>query len=214
LNQLQLRFKFILYIGGQFLIPMKTIKCYSIFLLLIVSSFVAFGQEGEKKSPLRLLIGGALEFGGDDIAEIYFTNGDTQSVRAGQGGSLAIGGQLEFPKAEKLLLRATVGIKYVTTQADNAHIRLTRIPLIVTANWMITDKLRCGAGLASHQNIKFNADGIMDNISFGSANGPIFEIAYHGIGLSYTAMTYKDSDNVSYSANSIGIIFSGVFPKR
>lgn len=188
-------------------------KMFLLFVLLTFVSSNMLAQEAEKKLPVRFLIGGALEFGGDEVAKIYFTNGEDQSVRAGQGGSVFVGGQFQLPKEPRLLFRATLGFKYVTTQADNVHIRLTRIPLIASANWMITDKIRLGAGIVSHQNIKFKADGIGQDITFGGANGPIFEVAYRGIGLTYALMKYKDQSNVTYSANAIGISFSTTIQK-
>jgi hypothetical protein len=190
------------------------IKKFTLLLFLVFTSLVyATAQQMDKKGSLvRLLIGGALELGGDKIAEVYFTNGKQQSVRAGQGGSIAVGGQLEFPKAEKFLLRATVGYKYVTTAADNVHIRLTRIPIHFTANYMAAKKLRLGAGLAMHRNINFNSDGLGDDMKFHPANGPVFEVAYAGIGLTYTGMQYKDQLNNTYSANAIGLSFSLTIP--
>lgn len=189
---------------------MKNLKKLAVALFIIfVSSNYSFAQELQKKqSPVRLLIGGAIEFGGDEVAEVYFTDGNTQSVKAGQGVSLAVGGQLQLPKVEKFLLRATVGYKYVTTMADNAHIRLTRVPIHLTANWMAAKKLRLSAGLANHQNIKFKSDGMGEDVKLTSSTGPIFEIAFHGVGLTYTAMKYKDQTNLSYSANAIGVSFT------
>jgi hypothetical protein len=172
-------------------------------------------QEAQKKTPpLRFLVGGALELGGDRVAEVYFTNGNTQSVNAGQGISIAVGAEYQVPKVEKLLLRGTVGYKYVTTAADNAHIRLTRVPVLLTANWMFTDKLRAGAGLAMHRGIQFNTDGLGEDVTFQGASGPTFEIAYRGVGLLYTAMTYTDQYRKTYSANAIGLTFSATLPRR
>jgi hypothetical protein len=188
-----------------------------VFLLTLSISVLAQDSAPEttkKASPVRFLIGGALELGGDEVAKIYFTNGETQSVKAGQGGSLGIGLQVALTKSEKLFLRGSLGIKYVTTQAENAHIRLTRIPINLTANLMASETIRLSAGLSMHQAIKFKADGIGSDFRLNNASGPIFEIAYKVVGLSYTAMTYKDQDNVSYSANAIGITFSGVFPRK
>ena len=164
--------------------------------------------------PVRLLLGGALEFGGDDVATVYFTNGQSQKVNAGQGGSVAVGAEFGFKALERFRLRTTVGYKYVTTQADNAHIRLTRVPLHFTANWMPTDKIRLGAGLVTHRAVNLNADGIGENMKFDAATGPIIEVAYRGVGLSYTIMEYKDRLNNIYSANAIGLTISGVLPKR
>jgi hypothetical protein len=195
---------------------MKTFKNLTLILSIVFAAQnYSFAQEVEKKaSPVSLLIGGALEFGGDQVAEVYFTDGKTQSVKAGQGVSLAVGGQLQLPKLEKFLLRATVGYKYVTTMATNANIRLTRVPIHLTANWMATKNIRLGAGLAKHQIIRFKADGLGDDAELTGSTAPIFEVAYRGFGLTYTAMKYKDQQNSSYSANAIGIAFSTTFPRR
>ena len=195
---------------------MRISKKLTLLSLLFFTSFChLYAQEkGNKVSPVRFLIKGSFEFGGDEVAEVYFTNGETQSVKAGQGGTLAIGGAFQVPGIEKLLFHATVGYKYVTTQADNVHIRLTRVPIQVMANWMATQKLRVGAGLATHQAIRFKADGIGQDITFGGATGPTFEVAYRGIGLTYTAMTYKDQDKHTYSANAIGLSLSLTIPER
>ena len=180
--------------------------------------FVAFSLSAtaqKQKSPLSGVIGANFEFGGDRVAEIYFTNGNTQSVRAGQGGHFYAGAEYRFPKAQMLALRGTVGIKYVTTAADNAHIRLTRIPFQFTANVYPVQKFRIAAGLSAHTGIRFNADGITQNLSFQSANGPVFEIAYAGIGLTYTAIKYKNKEYGDvYSANAFGVSFSTTFGNK
>lgn len=195
---------------------MRISKKRTLLLLLFVTSFChLYAQVKEKKvSPVRFLIKGAFEFGGDAVADVYFTNGEKQSVRAGQGVSIAVGGEFQLPRVEKLLLHATVGFKYVTTQADNVNIRMTRVPILVTANWMATKKLRFGAGVATHQAIRFKADGLGEDITFAGATGPTFEVAYGVIGLTYTPMTYKDQDQHTYSANAIGVSLTFSLPKR
>ena len=191
------------------------IKSTLIVFLCLSAINETFSQSTAKKTtPVRLLVAGALEMGGDKIAEIYFTNGESQGVRAGQGGSLAVGGQLQIPGAEKWLLRSTVGFKYVTTAADNVHIRLTRVPIVVSGNYMVLPKLRVGAGLSMHTGIRFKTDGLGEDYKFKGASGPTFEVAYAGIGLTYTAMKYKDQENVSYSANAIGLSFSITIPRN
>ena len=188
------------------------------FLLfsLVVTTFTicANAQEETKYRPVRLLISGTLEFGGDEITKVLFTNGEDRSVNAGQGGTISVGTQIEFPNVEKFLLRASIGYKYLTTQADNVHIRLTRVPVQFTANFMATEKLRFSAGLVTHAGIKFNSGGLGGNMTYKSNVGPVFEIAYYGVGISFTALQYKDQNNKSYSANAFGITFSGVIPGK
>lgn len=189
-----------------------------LLLLSLLSSATfceAFAQQAEKKvSPFRFLIRGGLEYGGDDVAEVYFVDGSTQSVKAGQGAYAGIGAEYQVPTLKKLLFQATAGYKFVTTKADNANISLSRVPIQFTANWMATKKLRFGAGLVSHQGIRFKADGIGEDITFQSALGPTVELAYSVIGLTYTALTYKDQDNNEYSANAIGVSITFALPKK
>jgi hypothetical protein len=194
---------------------MKTLTQLTLALFLIFSAGLSFAQEvTNKPSPLRLLIGIAGEFGGAKVAEVSYTDGTSQSVLAGQGVSLMVGGQYQFPKAEKFLLRATVGYKYAATMASNANIRMTRIPLQLTANYMAAKKLRLSAGLANHQIIQFKSDGLSEDGKYKSPTGAIFEIAYSGIGLTYTAMKYNDTQDIGYSANSIGVSFTMTIPTR
>lgn len=190
---------------------MNSQKLLAALLFFLVAN-LAFAQE--KNTPVRLLITGALELGGDAVATVNFTNGNDQNVNAGQGISVGVGGEFALPGMDQLRFRSTVGIKYVTTAADNAHIRLTRIPFHFTGNYVIADKFRIGAGLVIHSNIKFNAGGLGDNFGFQTASGPIFEFAYKSIGLSYTVMTYTDEFGNSYAANAIGLTLSGVIPGR
>jgi len=190
------------------------------FLVLTTLTY-SFAQEVEiapevekRPSPFLILIGAAYEFGGDEVAKVYFTNGEDQSIKAGQGLSGALGVEYQFPKVEKLLLRTTVGYKYgYVRETENAHIRLTRIPIHFTANWMATKKIRLGAGLVTHQLIRFNADNFGEDIKFKGASGPIFEIAYREFGLSYTIMKYTDQADRTYSANSIGVTISAALDK-
>ncbi|MBX2914427.1 MAG: hypothetical protein KF856_04035 [Cyclobacteriaceae bacterium] len=181
-------------------------------MFLAVSLVTTFAQTESNYRPVRFLISGALEFGGDELQRVLFTNGDTQSVNAGQGGSIAIGAQIQFPKADKFLIRGSIGYKYLTTQADNVHIRLTRVPMQLTANFMAAPKLRLGAGIVTHTGVKFNSGGLGGDMTYTSNTGPVFEIAYYGIGLSFTALNYTDQNNETYSANAFGITFSGVLP--
>jgi hypothetical protein len=188
------------------------------FLLLLLCLFsvktLSAQAPVKKLIPLRFLIAGALELGGDRVATVYFVNGNTQSVRAGQGGTLSIGAQYQLPTLPRLLFRGTAGIKYVTTAADNAHIRLTRFPIQLTANYMALPKLRIGAGWVTHQSITFKADGLGRDVTFSPSNGAVMEVAYAGVGLSYTLMRYRDQDNNVYSANAIGLIFSIAIPGK
>jgi len=184
----------------------------SITLIVLTIFVTSLNAQEAYVNPSGFLIEGALEFGGDEIAEIFFTNGDDQSVNAGQGGSIAVGGQYVL---DKLLIRGTVGWKYVTTQASDANIRLTRVPINLSLNYLISPDVRVGAGISAQQSINFKGDSVVPDIDFGSATGPRIEVAYRWIGVSYTAMTYKEKDGTQeYKADAFGITLSYVFGKK
>ena len=186
-----------------------------ILILLLSAAFTANAQTtSPDPTPIRFLLGAAFEFGGDNLAEVYFTDGSIQKMNAGQGGTLFAGAQVRLHKSENLFLRGSVGIKYLTTKADNAHIRLTRIPLQLSLNYMPVKKWRFATGIVSHQGIKVNFDGLGENASFKASPGLQLEAGYGLFALSYTFMKYKDENNTSYNANAIGVTISGVIKKK
>lgn len=183
-----------------------------VFLVFTIFSLTTFAQKSEN-TYAKFLVEGGIEYGGDEILEVFFTNGGNQTMKAGQGGYIAIGGEFQFPKVEKILIRTTLGIKYNTTAADNANIRLTRVPINLLAYLKITDDIRIGGGISTHQNVKFKGDDFVGDVDFTSKVGPRFEIGYKWIALTYTAVKYTAMADESVSASSLGLSISTTFPK-
>lgn len=169
----------------------------------------------DSKSPLivKFLAEGGIEFGGDEILEVVFTNGDDQTMRAGQGGYLSVGGQLQFAQLQALLLRASIGIKYNTTAADNANIRFTRLPFHFIPSWLIKNDFRVGVGIATHLNVSFKGDGFVKDENFTSNVGPRIELGYKWAALTYTALNYESEMGEKISGSSVGVSVSFTFPK-
>lgn len=182
------------------------------FGFLFISIEVA-AQQIEKPVITKFLVEGGIEYGGDEILEVFFTNGEDQTMLAGQGGYIAVGGELQFAKVKQVMLRASIGIKYNTTAADDANIRLTRLPVHLTPFWRINDDFRLGVGVTTHMNVKFKGDGFVSDVDFTSSVGPRVEFGYKWIALTYTAINYKDEIGQSFSASSIGASVSLTFPK-
>jgi len=186
----------------------------SIQISLLLASFNAFSQKPDNQIITKFLIEGGAEYGGDEILKIFFDNGEDQSMKAGQGLYLAVGGQLEFLKAKNFMLRASVGIKYTTTAASNANINLTRIPINLMPYWKIKNDFRFGIGITTHQSIKLKGDGLVSDTSFKSSIGPKIEFGYKWVALTYTAINYKTDTIDDFSASSLGLAISFVFPNK
>lgn len=154
--------------------------------------------------------GGFLEFGGDDVVTVTFTNNESQDLKAGQGVG-AFGGGLFRPHQESVFeLRGTLGFKYVTTAASNADITLTRLV------WELEPRLRFGPGFwitipaVLHTNIEYSGDGFTRDLSFDNAFGTGLRIGWRGLALRWTKLEYQDEFNNDYDASSIG--FSASYP--
>lgn len=177
-------------------------------LSFVLFSFNCFAQNSNGSFTAKFLVEAGVEYGGDEILQVFFTNGGDQSMKAGQGGYISIGGEFQSEKIKHILLRTSIGIKYNTTAADNANIRFTRIPINLIAYWKVTDDVRLGVGATSHQNVKLKGDGFVSDIDFTSSVGPRFELGYKWFALTYTAINYMDVAEKVVSGNSIGLSVS------
>jgi hypothetical protein len=179
-------------------------------LLALATLTVATSAAAQTTAPasgpsLRFVVEGVVEGGGDEVATVTFEDGDTQTVRSGQGVSLAVGGHLRPNRESPFGVRATAGFKYVTTAADNAHITLTRIPLELVGTYELPNGINFAAGFVRHTAIKFRADGIGDDLEFEDANGATAEVGWKWVALTYTVMRYTDVDGGEYTANNAGV---------
>lgn len=187
---------------------------FSLHLLLLLTATQIFGQQASRPVNFKLLVDGGVEYGGDEILQVFFTNGEDQTMRAGQGGYIGFGGQLEFSSIKKLMLRTTIGIKYNTTAADNANIRLTRYPLTLTPFWKINDDIRLGIGITTHLSPRLKGDGFIPDVSYDSTIGTRFEFGYKWIALTYTAISYENESGEFFTAGSIGGSLSFTIPNK
>lgn len=181
---------------------------------LLFLSINAFSQKTENPLVAKFLIEGGAEYGGDEILKVFFEDGKDQSMKAGQGLYLSVGGQLEFSKVKNFMLRASIAIKYNTTAATNANIGLTRIPINLIPYWKIKNDFRLGIGITSHQAIKLKGDGFVPDTTFSSSIGPRIELGYKWVALTYTSINYKTNSTDELSGSSIGVSISYLFPNK
>jgi hypothetical protein len=165
---------------------------------------------GVKFGPV---VEGAIAFGGDTVGVVEFTNGDTQDLKAGNGGSLAVGVHLQPTVDSPWDLRATVGYKYTGVNARNADITLTRTVWQLIGSYEYVSGFRIGAGVVHHHGVHFNGDGYFDDVDFDNATGPIFEFGWRWIALTFTDMTYQARYPYSgdLNANNVGLRFAWEF---
>lgn len=183
-------------------------------LFPLVLLFVA-----SRASALDVYFEGGVHFGGDDLVQVTYTDGGSDSIQAGRLLSLAIGvtGQISY----NVQGRASLGYKYDFIKADNGTVSFSRMPLDMLAmyykhQWMF------GGGLTFHLSPEVEVD-----VTPSTAGPPAYDNAY-GLVLAFdyntngyyqrdwylggrvTLINYKNTTG-SFRGNSVGVVFGYMF---
>jgi hypothetical protein len=155
----------------------------------------------------RFVIEGALEMGGDRLVEIEFTDGTTQTLAAGQGGTIGAGVVWRPARMPRASLLATAGFKFVSNASENADIGITRFPLRLVGRYALNDAWSVGAGVVRHGTVNVNGDGFFADEAYTSNAGPTLELGWKAVALTYTKLTYTAETGQAFDAGSIGVVF-------
>lgn len=98
------------------------------------------------------------DFGGDNIVRVFYTDGSTQDIKAGQGITPAVG--LHYQLADSPLdFAVTAGYKFVTTRASNADIHLDRVEFKALGTYELPGHFWADTGPVWDTAINFQGDG-------------------------------------------------------
>ena len=163
---------------------------------------------------VEVVLGAAVDLGGDRVYEIVYEDGSDATYRAGQGFTF-LGGALVRPSATSPFgLRATVGYKFMETSAENGTIRFNRFPVQGVALFNATPDLFVGAGYTFQAGIAIDGDDIGPDLAFDATGGPTVEAGWRWIAATATWMTYTDEFGETYDANAYGLAARVGFPIR
>ena len=185
---------------------------------IIIAALAASAAFGVQAADVRPLLKAGFDFGGDTMVTVRFTNGDTESVKANEGGYIG-GGVAIFSEAKDWEFHVTLAYKYDAVDAENGDIEWTRIPLEALAFYR-HQRVRFGGGLAYHMNPEIEGSGVVGglNIKFKNALGAIVQVDWLitdkiGLGARYTLLEYdaKAPATGSSKANGFGVSFSWSF---
>lgn len=191
-----------------------------LFLASVLAAVVPAALQAQAKTGappatgLGFVLEGGFEFGGAKVVELTFTNGDTQSLTAGQGGTIAAGVQYRPAALPRLAVAATVGYKFVTNASENADIGISRIPVEVVGRWSLDPDWWLGAGVVRHSSVKVNGDGFFPDFEFDASTGTTLELGWRWVALTYTAMEYTAPTDEKFDAGAFGVSFRWVLGKK
>ena len=165
-------------------------------------------------AEIRPVFVAGYDTGGDKLATVTFSNGDTQSIRANEG--LYAGGGISVLNDDKNLeFLGTINVKYAAVHADNEDITWTRVPIDALLFYR-TQSFRFGGGLTFQLSPKLKASGQVanSNVNVDNAVGLLLQGDYLlgkvNIGLRATLVDFK-ANGVTAKGNGVGITFGITF---
>jgi len=146
-----------------------------------------------------------IDYGGDDVATVYFEDDDSQNVTAGQGLAISVGAYFRPIANSAFEIDASVGYKFSTTAASNADIGVERtmLQLGVAHHW--PNGFYLGGGVVRNMSPTVDGDGFFEDIDFDDATGYNLEIGWKWIALHYTDMTYESDLYEDVDASHFGV---------
>jgi hypothetical protein len=184
---------------------MKEIVAFSLIALT-----AAMAQAQTSETPVASSAGSTHFFvgldaggGGNTLADVPYTNGSSQAIKA--GGGVQFKGGIEYRFTPSVAMRGSLGYEVDTTHATNGSVTFSRWPLEVIALWSASEKIRVGAGVRKVTSAKLESDGVASSVgnhSYDSDPGLVLEAEYllgSHAGISLRAM----SDKYTYQGKSI-----------
>jgi hypothetical protein len=165
-------------------------------------------------SPVQWVIDLGGDFGSNKLVTVSFSNGDTKSLSANQGGFIA-GGASFLPLSDGMLrTRVTLGVKYAAVTASNGSISFYAFPLEILETVDLRP-FRLGAGLYALLAPKLSGSGFASggDQSFDSSAGlslrAEFIIPHTELGIGARYVWNKLSANgASMDAPAFGFVLS------
>lgn len=114
--------------------------CSPASLAVLLAASAALAQPAEPAAApavrmVRLVAATGYEYGLNELLEVGFDDGSTQTLRLNGGGVLAVGAAFWPLREGRFETRATIGVKYDSIEARNGSVRYLAFPLEVTESW-------------------------------------------------------------------------------
>lgn len=149
-------------------------------LAVVALSLLLAGGAMADGLKVRAVLGGGFTFGGDKIAEVEFSDGSSETVKA--GGFTQLHGGVELQFTPTVSAQATIGYQSDKASADNGSIKFSRQPFELLGHYRLNDTVRLGGGVRYVKGTKISASGAgltyVGNESFEPATGTVLEAEF------------------------------------
>jgi hypothetical protein len=182
-------------------------------LLAVVAAPQSQAQgDSPHSGRLGFVLDADLEWGGDNVVEVFYQNGSTQNIKAGQGVTLSVGAHYR-PISVPIDFAATVGYKFVGAADTNSNLGIYRVVWKLTGTYELPRHFWVDAGPVWHTGVKLKGDGYVPDIPFNDAVGVTIGAGWRWFGLSYTDIKYSASGLYAgdVDASNVGLTFTFKF---
>ncbi len=146
--------------------------------------------------------------GGDELVDVQFVNGPSQSIDA--GGLIDLSAGLLLPVSDSVDMQLSLGYRFDSIDASNGRIDWSRFPLEAKV-FFNAQRSRVGLGVTFHLNPVLEGRGAASGrLAYDDAAGVVLEWDYTGwehayLGLKYTAIEYAVATQ-RVNGNSLGLV--------
>lgn len=172
----------------------------------------------QAQRPLRGIVGFGITGGGDKLATVQWSNGESTNIRAGGQFELRAGVDVKLGESP-FTLTATAAWFVQRAGGTNGSVTFERFPLELLGTWRAAENLRLAAGLRRAGEGKLKGRGAASNIgttTFSSSTGVVVEGEWlfariYGLALRYVGEEYKAPNGQKADGSHVGLRFSVYF---
>jgi hypothetical protein len=146
------------------------------------------------------------EFGGDNVVEVFYRDGTSQNIKAGQGVTVAAGLHYQPPEFP-IDFAATAGYKFVRTEAYDTDLGMDRVVIKLTGTYMLPNHFWVDAGPVWHTDVHLNGAGYIPDVDFDQAVGVTVGVGWRWLGLTYTNIHYSSPVTGTVDGSNGGVTF-------
>jgi hypothetical protein len=168
--------------------------------------------------PVRALVGIGVTGGGDKLATVQWSNGDSTNINAGGQVDLRAGVDVRLGDSPFSLV-ASIGWFSQRAGGRNGSVTFERFPLELMAQFNIAEQFRIGGGVRRTGDAKLRGRGAASNIGTTTFDGKIgyvlegewlfarrYGVALRAVGEDYTAPSGEKADG-----GHVGVRFNVYF---
>lgn len=179
-----------------------------------------FAHAAADEGGLHGVVGMNLTGRGGDFATVYYTNGETYTLRAGQLFHLYGGLEYRLPDSG-FALQANVGYHFDQAGGDNGDLRFSRVPVELIGLYKVAPSWRLGLGLRDATDARLHSSGAtaMGDYRFKASVGEILQLEYLvspslGLDMRYVHEIYRldgGGPGTSINGSHFGLGLAGYF---